>query len=64
MTIQEIEDLLEETLKLPRAFDKVALSQAVGTLEVARQLALLNLHLAGNSKNSGKTTAAAKKKKK
>lgn len=51
MTIVEIEELLEDTRKLPRAADKVALSIAIGTLEIARQLAILNSQLeSGNRK--------------
>ena len=45
MTLQEIDALIEDTRKLPRAADKVALSTALATLEVARQLAILNEHL-------------------
>jgi hypothetical protein len=45
MTLQEIDGLIEDTRKLPRAADKVALSAALGTLEVARQLAILNENL-------------------
>ncbi len=52
MTIVEIEDLLEDTRKLPRAADKVALSTALGTLEIARQLAILNGHLGSTDKKS------------
>lgn len=58
MTLQEIEGLIEDTKKLPRAADKVALSAALGTLEVARQLAILNQHLA---EQSGKPKAKSAK---
>ena len=50
MNIAEIEDLLDDTRKLPRAADKVALSTAIGTLEIARQLALLNRYLESANK--------------
>ncbi len=42
MTLEEIETLIEDTKRLPRAADKVALATALGVLEVARQLAILN----------------------
>ncbi len=55
MTVQEIDVLIDDTKRLPRAADKVALATALGVLEVARQLAILN----GNLANEG----AAKMKK-
>ena len=61
MTIKEIEDLLEDTRKLPRAADKVALSAAIATLEIARQLAILNGHL--ESANRGPEISRKQKKK-
>ncbi len=42
MTLEEIETLMEDTKRLPRAADKVAQATALGVLEVARQLAILN----------------------
>jgi len=57
MTLDQIEELIEDTRKLPRAADKVALASALGTLEVARQLTILNKTLAGKTK-----AAAAGKK--
>ncbi len=42
MTLDELETLIDDTKKLPRAADKVALAQALATLEVARQLMILN----------------------
>ena len=58
MTLEELETLIDDTKKLPRAADKVALAQALGTLEVARQLMILN-----QSRDNGtsKKTAAGKK---
>ncbi len=59
MTLDELETLIDDTKKLPRAADKVALAQALGTLEVARQLTILNKTLAEESKT--KKAAAGKK---
>ena len=42
MTLEEIETLIEDTRRLPRAADKVALATALGVLELARQLAIMN----------------------
>jgi hypothetical protein len=51
MTVEEIETLIDDTRRLPRAADKVALASALGVLEVARQLSILNATLAkANSK--------------
>ena len=60
MTLQEIDGLIEDTKKLPRAADKVALSTALGTLEVARQLAILNEHLAKLQFDVSKAAKAGK----
>ncbi len=57
MTVDEIETLIDDTKRLPRAADKVALATALGVLEVARQLSILNSTLA---KGSGKTAKAGK----
>ena len=59
MTIEEIDELIDDTRKMPRATDKVSLSMAVGVLEVARQLAILNAALGGGDK---KPKAKAKRK--
>jgi hypothetical protein len=61
MTIREIEDLLEETRKLSRASDKAQLNMAMGVLEIARQLAMLNEQL--GSRPAAPAKAAAGKKK-
>ena len=53
MTLDQIEEMIEDTRKLPRATDKVALAQALGTLEVARQLVILNKNLAEKNKAAG-----------
>ena len=60
MTLEQIEELIEDTRKLPRAADKVALASALGTLEVARQLTILNRTLA-EQKTEQKKAAAGKK---
>ena len=56
MNLEEIETLIEDTKRLPRAADKVALATALGVLEVARQLTILNTNLAQQ-----KESAAGKK---
>ena len=53
MTLDELETLIEDTKKLPRAADKVALATALGTLEVARQLTILNKTLAEKDRTAG-----------
>jgi recombinational DNA repair protein RecR len=60
MTLQEIDALIEDTKKLPRAGDKVALSAALGTLEVARQLAILNENLAKLQGDGARAAKAGK----
>ncbi|MBZ5567499.1 MAG: hypothetical protein LAN64_06570 [Acidobacteriia bacterium] len=50
MTLEELETLIDDTKRLPRAADKVALATALGVLEVARQLAIMNAALAEQSK--------------
>ncbi|HEY5163151.1 MAG TPA: hypothetical protein VII81_09085 [Terriglobales bacterium] len=52
MTLEQIEELIEDTRKLPHANDKVALAAALGMLEVARQLTLLNRNLAEQKKTA------------
>ncbi len=56
MTLQEIDTLIEDTKQLPHAADKVELAAALGILEVARQLTILNGTLAspGKQKKRGK----------
>jgi len=60
MTLEQIEELIDDTRKLPRAADKVALAAALGTLEVARQLTILNRTLAAGDKPQAKKKAAGK----
>jgi hypothetical protein len=57
MTLDEIDTLIDDTKRLPRAADKVALATALGVLEVARQLTVLNNTLA---QGNGKTAKAGK----
>ncbi|MBI2683369.1 MAG: hypothetical protein HYX26_09190 [Acidobacteriales bacterium] len=62
MTIQQIDELIEDTRRLPRAADKVTWATALGVLEVARQLVLLNENLTfGVGGNGAKPKASAKK---
>ena len=57
MTLDQIDELIEDTKKLPRAADKVALAQALGTLEVARQLTILNKTLSQKQSETKKAGA-------
>ena len=59
MTLDELETLIDDTKKLPRAADKVALAQALATLEVARQLMILN-QSRGEQNGTSKKKAAGK----
>jgi hypothetical protein len=61
MTVKEIEELMEDTRRLPRVPDKVALASALAALEIARQLVILNENLAGATPKA-KSAAAGKKK--
>ena len=45
MTLQQLDELMEDTRKLPRAQDKVALHMTIATIEIARQLVILNERL-------------------
>lgn len=54
MTLQEIDVLIDDTKKLPRAADKVAHASAIGVLEIARQLIILNAELAGGKAKAAK----------
>ena len=62
MTIQEIDELIEDTKRLPRATDKVAVNAALATMEIARQLIMLNQTLSASGGGKAKSTAAGKKK--
>lgn len=57
MTQREIDEMLDETRRLARASDKVALNTAIAALEIAKQLMILNETLSGSP-------AKGKKKKK
>ena len=50
MTLNELDQLLEDTLRMPRAQDKVQLNLAIRVIEIARQLTILNANLAGQEK--------------
>ena len=60
MTVKEIEELMDDTKRLPRISDKVALASALAALEIARQLILLNENLSAGS--GTKSKAGGKKK--
>ena len=60
MTVKEIDELIDDTRRTARSNDKVALGMALGVLEVARQLAILN----GTRASGGKPKAKAGKKRK
>ncbi len=47
MTLEELDVLLDDTRKLPRAADSVQQHMAIAIIEVARQLMILNRTLAG-----------------
>lgn len=61
MTLDELETLIDDTKKLPRAADKVALATALGTLEVARQLTILNKTLSEQKSDQKKAAGSGKK---
>ena len=48
MTIQELDQLLEDTRRLPRVEDRVGHHTAIAIIEIARQLVLLNQKLGGS----------------
>ena len=63
MTIQEIDELIDDTKRLPRATDKVAVNAALATMEIARQLIMLNQTLAAaGGAPKAKSASAGKKK--
>jgi len=63
MTVHEIEELIEDTKRLPRATDKVAVNAALATMEIARQLIFLNEHLSSSVEApKPKGTTAGKKR--
>jgi len=61
MTIEELDELLLDTRKLPRAQDKVAHHLAIAVIEIARQLVILNEHLAGQAAAKLQPAAAGKR---
>jgi|GraSoiStandDraft_5_1057265.scaffolds.fasta_scaffold745597_2 hypothetical protein len=63
MTLQQLDELMEDTRKLPRAQDKVALHMTIATIEIARQLVILNERLgqdSGNQSKFGKSKGSAR----
>jgi hypothetical protein len=60
MTLQELDELLDDTRRLPRAQDKVALHGAIASIEIARQLVILNERLAQIAPQTVTTKAKAK----
>jgi hypothetical protein len=63
MTIDEIDELMEDTRRLPRVSDKVALNAALASLEIAKQLIILNENISqSNSGAKAKSASAGKKK--
>ena len=58
MTLQQLDELMEDTKKLPRAQDKVALHMTIATIEIARQLVMLNEQLAQANPLQGKAAKA------
>ena len=64
MTLQELDELFEDTRRTSRAGDKVAHAMALGVLEIARQLTIMNQAAAkknGNGSSNGKAKAAKRK---
>jgi hypothetical protein len=61
MNKEELDALLEDTRRLARAADKVAQAQAIASIEIARQLIILNEQLAvqAGSKKSAKSEKPA-----
>ena len=51
MTLEEIETLIEDTKRLSHISDKVTQATALGVLEIARQLSILNATLASQDKS-------------
>jgi hypothetical protein len=63
MNVKEIEELMDDTRRLPRVSDKVALSAALASLEIAKQLIILNENIsASGGAPKAKATSAGKKK--
>ena len=62
MTLLEVEELLDDTRRTSRAGDKVTHAMALGVLEIARQLTLLNQNLVAKNGGAKPQAKAAKKK--
>ncbi len=62
MTLQEIQQLMDDTRRSARVEDKMQQATALGTLEIARQLTILNDTLkAKNGAPKAKGKAAGKR---
>jgi hypothetical protein len=62
MTLQEIEQLMEDTRRAARVDDRMQQTTALALLEIARQLAIQNQHGDGhNGAPKAKAKAAGKK---
>ena len=63
MTMQELDQLLEDTRRLPRVEDRVGHHTAIAIIEIARQLVLLNQKLGGGPAPKAVKNQTVKKKK-
>ena len=61
MTLQQIEQMMEDTRRASRVDDRMQQSIALALLEIARQLTILNEHAAQDSAPKAKPKAAGKK---
>ena len=64
MTLQELDELFDDTRRTPRAGDKVAHAMALGVLEIARQLTIMNQASAKKNGSGGSSNGKAKAAKK
>lgn len=61
MTLQEIEQMMEDTRRAARVDDRMQQTTALALLEIARQLTIQNQRPAQNGAPKGKAKAAGKK---
>jgi hypothetical protein len=63
MTITELDQLLEDTRRVPRVEDRVGYNMTLAVIEIARQLMILNDKIGGTGQPMSATakTKAAKK---
>ncbi|HZQ90835.1 MAG TPA: hypothetical protein VFA60_03490 [Terriglobales bacterium] len=64
MTLEELDQLQEDTRRLARVDDRVGHHMAIAVIEIARQLVIMNGMLAGGARPAAKAAAAGKGKKK